>query len=256
MIRFRCPGTCRCGTPCSVEDVLGGSTIACPHSGTPIRVPARSFTANDWANSVDPQEMLFGLPELVPNRKLRLFALACCQRIAVRLSHPLSKQALLLAERCAEEIATEEEMRTLAQQFMNEYNARLAAVHGNWQVISTADLDAAYSMTLKVFPASVAFNVAKVARDIAEEQSHQCCLLHCIFGNPFDTPIINSAWLSCDVNNLAQGIYAEGAFDRMPILGDALEEAGCANADILNHCRQPGEHVRGCWVVDLLLGKQ
>jgi hypothetical protein len=45
------------------------------------------------------------------------------------------------------------------------------------------------------------------------------------------------------------------AFNRMPILGDALEEAGCTNPDILNHCRQPGEHVRGCWVVDLVLSK-
>ena len=55
---------------------------------------------------------------------------------------------------------------------------------------------------------------------------------------------------------LAQGIYDDRAFDRMPVLADALEEAGCYDADILAHCRQPGEHVRGCWVVDLLLGKE
>ncbi len=45
------------------------------------------------------------------------------------------------------------------------------------------------------------------------------------------------------------------AFDRMPILADALQDAGCDNLNILNHCRQPGEHVRGCWVVDLLTGR-
>jgi hypothetical protein len=55
---------------------------------------------------------------------------------------------------------------------------------------------------------------------------------------------------------LAQSIYTDRAFDRMPILADALEDAGCDNADILNHCRQPGEHVRGCWAVDLILGKK
>jgi hypothetical protein len=69
--------------------------------------------------------------------------------------------------------------------------------------------------------------------------------------------------VACDqhgLNNtviaLAEAIYDERAFDRLPILADALEEAGCTNADILNHCRQPGEHVRGCWVVDLILGKE
>jgi len=64
------------------------------------------------------------------------------------------------------------------------------------------------------------------------------------------------AWLTSTVTSLAQSIYQERAFDRLPILADALEDSGCTNPDILNHCRQPGEHVRGCWVVDLLLGKE
>ncbi len=51
------------------------------------------------------------------------------------------------------------------------------------------------------------------------------------------------------------GLNDHRAFDRLPILADALEEAGCRDADILGHCREPGEHVRGCWVVDLVLGK-
>jgi hypothetical protein len=55
---------------------------------------------------------------------------------------------------------------------------------------------------------------------------------------------------------LVQGLYDERAFDHLPILADALEEAGCTNADILNHLRGPGPHVRGCWVVDLLLDKE
>jgi hypothetical protein len=58
------------------------------------------------------------------------------------------------------------------------------------------------------------------------------------------------------VNHLAQAIYTDRAFDRMPILADALEDAGCTNQDILEHCRGGGEHVRGCWVVDLLLAKE
>jgi hypothetical protein len=64
------------------------------------------------------------------------------------------------------------------------------------------------------------------------------------------------AWNDGTVVKLAQGIYDDRAFDRLPVLADALEEAGCDDADILDHCRRPGEHVRGCWVVDLLLGKK
>jgi hypothetical protein len=84
-------------------------------------------------------------------------------------------------------------------------------------------------------------------------------LLREVFGNPLRPIVVDPSWLSWNdstIPKIAQAIYDERAFDRMPILADALKEAGCTNADILNHCRQPGEHVRGCWVVDLLLGKE
>ena len=68
--------------------------------------------------------------------------------------------------------------------------------------------------------------------------------------------ILNISWLTPTVQSIAAAIDQDRAFDRLPILADALEEAGCTNADVLLHCRQPGEHVRGCWVVDLVLGKK
>jgi hypothetical protein len=77
-----------------------------------------------------------------------------------------------------------------------------------------------------------------------------------IFGNPFRPITLNPSWLTPTAFSLATGIYNELAFDRMPILADALQDAGCENEDILTHCRQPGEHVRGCWAVDLLLDKK
>jgi len=77
-----------------------------------------------------------------------------------------------------------------------------------------------------------------------------------IFGYPFRPVTIDPAWRTSTAVSVAQGVYTERAFDRLPILADALEDAGCTNADILNHCRQPGEHVRGCWCVDLVLGKK
>ena len=66
----------------------------------------------------------------------------------------------------------------------------------------------------------------------------------------------NRSWRTSTVVALAKGIYQDRAFDRMPILADALQDAGCTNEDILQHCRDPKQvHVRGCWVVDLVLGK-
>ena len=81
-------------------------------------------------------------------------------------------------------------------------------------------------------------------------------ILRDIFGNPFRPVAIDSSWLTSSVTGLAQTIYGERAFNHLPILADALEDAGCTNADILNHCRQPGDHARGCWALDLILGKE
>jgi hypothetical protein len=53
---------------------------------------------------------------------------------------------------------------------------------------------------------------------------------------------------------LAQTIQQEGAFDRLPILADTLQENGCHDTDIQNHCPQPDSHIRGCWVVFSILG--
>ncbi len=77
-----------------------------------------------------------------------------------------------------------------------------------------------------------------------------------VVGNPLRPPPRNPSWLTDDVLALAGGIYEELAFDRMPILADALQDAGCDNDAILGRCRGDGPHVRGCWVVDLVLGKE
>ena len=90
-----------------------------------------------------------------------------------------------------------------------------------------------------------------------QEQSKQGRILKDIFENPFRPAVVDPAWLTTDVLQLARGIYDEKAFDRMPILADALQDAGCDNPDILNHCRDAGQvHVRGCWVIDLLTGRE
>ncbi len=90
------------------------------------------------------------------------------------------------------------------------------------------------------------------------ERAAQAALLREIFGNPFRPVLLEQSWLAWNdgaIRKMAQLIYGDRAFDRLPMLADALEDAGCTDADLLAHCRSGGEHVRGCWVVDLLLGK-
>jgi hypothetical protein len=82
-----------------------------------------------------------------------------------------------------------------------------------------------------------------------------CDVIRDVIGNPSRPIACDPAWRTSDVLALAEGIYDDRAFDRMPILADALQEAGCDSDDVLNHCRGGGPHVRGCWVVDLVLGK-
>jgi hypothetical protein len=88
----------------------------------------------------------------------------------------------------------------------------------------------------------------------------QCAILREIFGPlPLRKIRLSPSWLkwnSGTIPKLAQGMYKEGVFDALPVLADALEEAGCSHADVLYHCRMDGEHFRGCWIVDWVLGKE
>jgi hypothetical protein len=81
-------------------------------------------------------------------------------------------------------------------------------------------------------------------------------LIRCFFGNPFRPVSFDAEWRTSTAVLLAKQMYESRDFSTMPILADALQDAGCDNADILNHCRDAnGTHVRGCWVIDLVLGK-
>lgn len=81
-------------------------------------------------------------------------------------------------------------------------------------------------------------------------------LLRKIIGNPYSQPAVDPHWLNSKVRLLAEAIYHNQTFNQLPSLADALEETGCRESGILGHCRSPGPHVRGCWVVDALLGRE
>jgi hypothetical protein len=88
------------------------------------------------------------------------------------------------------------------------------------------------------------------------EREAQAALLRDLFGNPFRPASLGAAWLTRDASTLAQSIYDDRNFVDLPILADALEDSGCTDPGILGHCRSGGDHVRGCWVVDLVLNKK
>jgi hypothetical protein len=87
------------------------------------------------------------------------------------------------------------------------------------------------------------------------EAVYQDRLLRDIFGNPFRPDGFDARWRTANTIELASEIYEDRAFDRLPILDHALMDAGCDTEEILSHCRSEGPHVRGCSVVDLVLGK-
>jgi hypothetical protein len=105
---------------------------------------------------------------------------------------------------------------------------------------------------------------AKVKQEVKKtERTKQCQVLHDIIGTFFRPVSLAPPWRTPSVVSLAQAAYEERTLpagtldpDRLAVLSDALDEAGCTDTDILSHLRGPGPHVRGCWVIDLLLGKE
>jgi hypothetical protein len=98
-------------------------------------------------------------------------------------------------------------------------------------------------------------NIHRIAYGASQLACNVCQLLHDIFGNPFRPVAFDPAWRTDTAVALARQMYESRDFGAMPILADALQDAGCDSADVLDHCRGLGPHVRGCWVVDLVLGK-
>jgi hypothetical protein len=115
--------------------------------------------------------------------------------------------------------------------------------------------DAVYSWTFHKAGTNdrAAFDAGNKAKET--ERLAQCDLLRCLFGNPFSPITLEASPLTTTIVQIAEDIYTERAFERMPVLADALEEGGVTNTEVLAHLRGPGPHARGCHVLDLILGK-
>jgi hypothetical protein len=163
-------------------------------------------------------------------RKLRLFACACCRSIWPLLDAP-SRAAVEMSERYADGLADLAELHQSAE-----------AACGPARLTAQVKLDATTLV-------ACAAEVVAAGADLAVPGE----LLRDLFGNPFRPVSVDRSWQGGVIGQLARSAYEEG-FEVMPVLADALEEAGCGDPDILSHCRQSGTHVRGCWAVDALLG--
>lgn len=227
------------------------------------------MTATNWLECTDPFLMLEVLQTKASERKLRLFAVACTRHAWDLLTDEASRHAVGIAERFADGLVSEPERANAENTafWLKEYQGTLAP---------DFDQDLHYVPSPAYFAAEAAVNTLchnardaalNTARHVLEataeaertaERSRQAELLREIFGNPFRITVLDPAWLSWNdsiVSKCAQAIYNGRDFNDLPILADALCEAGCTNDDLLQHCRDPGPHVLGCWVLDLLVGK-
>ena len=213
------------------------------------------MTESEWLASVEPRRMLEFLAGNVSDRKLRLYYCACCRLVWHLLVTPQAKRTVEMAEGYADGEASDAVL---------SYAARAAR-----RALRAAVLDARW------FAESAAASVARPLSDINRPDirilgataiaggesgmvqlvSEQAALLRDVFGNPFHPITVDSTWLRTEVVALALSVYDARSFGRLTELADALERAGCTDQEVLDHCRRPAEHVRGCWVVDFLLGR-
>jgi hypothetical protein len=217
------------------------------------------MTEAQWLACDDPLKMLAHPAGKGSDRKLRLFAAACCRRIWHVLEARRYQEAVLVVERLAEGLASPAECEKVREKML------AAAKDQNWDWAGWAAVRA-----FSFHPWVAADGTTQAVIGLRDQQGQeaekreQAGLLRDILGNPFrPLPEIAPIWLTPDTIALAQAAYEErtlpaGTLDptRLGILADALEEAGCNDTAILAHLRDPGPHVRGCWALDLVLVKE
>jgi hypothetical protein len=236
------------------------------------------MTEQEWLNEQRrSQMMMFALLRLgkvqrtkAGKRKLRLFACGCCRQVWEFLTDPSLREAVNVAEQFAEGQAGKVELQAAFRSAMRFTTGgylpdapgvrERTAAHMAASAATARAISAAFDMTALPLP------LAGHHVENMEGDALLCHLLRCVFGNPFACVAVDPVWRRWHdrtIPHLAQAIYDErllpsGHLDctRLAVLADALEEAGCAEAAILDHLRGLGLHVRGCWVLDRLLEKE
>jgi hypothetical protein len=238
------------------------------------------MTEAEWLACTDLKTLLKRLRKK-SQRKLRLLAVACCRRIWHLFTHPDTQDAIRTVEYYADGLTSQG--KVIASRKCIKQAAREAARNAGlpqWQPEWSHPYSTALELVIlypRRFDCSgisykVALAVATADADperwrndnpvwAAEGRAH-CHLGRDVFKSPFRPVTLDPTLLTPLIVSLAQAAYEarslpSGELDsaRLTVLADALEEAGCTNSDILDHLRSPGSHVRGCWPLDLILGR-
>jgi hypothetical protein len=208
------------------------------------------------------------LSQKISERKLRLFALACSRHFWHLLFDERSRKAIEFTHQFVELRGTNQERAAAAEKAWavvnaaksgNRTGAEIAAAEAAAKIVdSDWPLFARWYGSSGIGGQQYAWRAVNDSVFFTNNDDQRLLWLDLV-GNPFRPVRVARAWLTWNdrtVSRIAEGIYAERAFERMPILHDALLDAGCADEALLMHCRNPEGHVRGCWALDLILGKE
>jgi hypothetical protein len=228
------------------------------------------MTEAEWNACSDPARMLDWMREQgrLSSRKARLLALGYC-RHALSVFPRRGRAILEFGDEFADGVAGETDLEALAGDVLGcplgrpaDSLALAEPVSRCWWLVmtlATARTDELIRLTNSIADAvpretEMAPHATLGSRARTEtERSFQCELLRDLVTNPFRPPAWIDAWRTSEVVALATAIYEQRSFDLMPVLGAAISDAGCTDEGILGHYGGRGPHVRGCWVVDLLL---
>jgi hypothetical protein len=215
-------------------------------------------TEQEWLALADPRLLEYELSKRIPDRKFWLYGAACCRTVWHLLGEP-AQQAVGVVDMVADghfgyaDGACD----------YSECKRHEQIIHG----LLAARPDAEAGVVVPNSVVSWALNLGYVAVQKVSLCSQNASyvsgtplsfyadLLHCMVGNPFREVPVDPAWLTSNAIAIATDIYTERAFARLPLLGDALVAAGCRSDELVEHIRSPGPHDRGCWAVDVVLGR-
>jgi hypothetical protein len=218
------------------------------------------MTEAEWLERAMPGVMLRFLGDRASPRKLRLFKCTCADFVCRSLLRRNAPPALAAAWAAVDEPSDQSvvEAAGVTDSAPNpgseEYHFHLvleSAVH------PSGPRGAAQARrSIEALAVELAKNHGEdTAAASQASRTAMASFIRDLFGNPFRPVILDPSWLTSTVTTLARQMYDSRDFGPMPILADALQDVGCNNADVLSHCRSSDPHVRGCWVVDLVLGK-
>jgi hypothetical protein len=218
-----------------------------------------------WLESTDPREMLRHLGAAASNRKLRLFACACCRRAWHFVTDKRLEPILLLLEGLADGTVKTARLRPIQARSYKLTSAEIGDAQQSvaWEMwgglrksFVRGDNDLGESAAA-AFGYAAGKSDAKFFSAKRAERAQQTKLIHEMFGDPFAPVALDLAWCTDTVLALARQMYDGREFGVAPILADALQDAGCDSDDLLVHLRDlKAAHVRGCWALDLVLGKE